>query len=134
LTLPSCVVQDFDVTPSSLNSLTSIVLDAELDETAEDVADQLGLAFVWDQPAVLDVVAKWRHAAHPHALALTGGDLVANTLAGHLPLELGEGQEDVQHQPPHRGGGVELLRDRDEGHPIPLEHFDHLGEVRQTAC
>src|SRR5690606_39378330 len=48
---------------------------AELDETAEDVADQLGLAFVWDQPAVLDVVAKWRHAAHPHALALAGGDL-----------------------------------------------------------
>ena len=100
----------------------------------EDVADQLGLAFVWDQPAVLDVVAKWRHAAHPHALALAGGDLVADALAGHLPLELGEGQEDVQHQPPHRRGGVELLRDRDEGHAIALEHIHHLGEIGEAAC
>jgi hypothetical protein len=127
------VVHAFDVTPSSFSSLTSAVLEPSSTKRWKDVPDQLGLAFVGHQPAVLDVVAQRRHAAHPHTLALAGRDLVADALAGDLALELGEGQQDVQHQPPHRGRRVELLGDRHERHAIAFEHFDHLGEVRQAA-
>ena len=34
----------------------------------------------------------------------------------------------------HRGGGIELLGDRDERHPMGIEQFDQLGEVRQRPC
>jgi hypothetical protein len=44
-----------------------------------------------------------------------------------------EGQQDVQHQPPHRRGGVELLGHRDEGHALAFEHLHHLREVGQAA-
>ena len=41
----------------------------------------------------------------------------------------GEGQQDIERQASHRGRGIELLGDRDEGHRMCVEHFDHLGEV-----
>ena len=106
---------------------------AEFDETLEDMPDGLRLLRVGDQPPVLDVVAERRDTAHPQPLALAGRNLVADALAGHLALELGEGEQDVQHQPPHGGGGVELLGDRDEGHPVALEHLDHAREVGERA-
>ena len=87
----------------------------ELEIAPEDVDDGPSLVLVDDELAVFDVVAERRHAAHPHALLLGGGDLVADPLADHLPLELGKGQQDIQGQPSHAGGGVELLGDRDEG-------------------
>ena len=43
-----------------------------------------------------DVVAERQRAAHPHALALGGRDLVADALARDLALELGEGQQHVE--------------------------------------
>ena len=88
---------------------------------------------VGDEPSVVDVIAERRDSAHPQPLALAGGDLVADALAGHLALELGEGQQDVEHQPPHGGGGVELLGDRDEGDPVALEHLDHAREVGERS-
>ena len=99
----------------------------------EDAAHHRRLGVVDDQQAVLDIEAERRHATHPHPFALAGGDLVADALAGDLALELGEGQQDVEHQPPHRGGSVELLRDRHKRHAVALEHLDHLGEVGQAA-
>ena len=63
-----------------------------------------------------------------------GGDLVADALGRHLALELGEAEQDVQRQPAHGGGGVERLRDRDEGDAVPVEHLDQLGEVGQRAA
>ena len=48
------------------------------------MADGLCLRLVDDQLPVLHVVAQGRVAAHPQALFLGGGDLVANTLAGDL--------------------------------------------------
>jgi hypothetical protein len=45
-----------------------------------------------DELAVLRLITERRHAAHPHAFLLRGGDLVADALAGHLALELREGQ------------------------------------------
>ena len=60
-------------------------------------------------------------------------DLVADALGGDLALELGKRQQHVQRQPAHRGGGVELLGDRDEGHIVLVEQLDELGEVGQRA-
>ncbi len=62
-----------------------------------------------------------------------GGDLVADALAGDLALELGEGQQDVEGQPAHRGGGIELLGDGDERDALRVEQLDDLGEVGQRA-
>ncbi len=73
-------------------------------------------------------------AAHPHAFLLRQGDLVPDLFPGYLTLELGEGEEDVQREPPHGGGGVELLGDRDEGDAVPVEQVDDLGEVAQGTA
>ena len=66
-------------------------------------------------------------------LLLRCRDLVADALARDLALELGERQQHVQRQPAHRGGGVELLRDRDERDAVGIEDLDDLGEVGQRA-
>lgn len=60
----------------------------------ENQAGVLGLGRVYRQLAVAEVVAEGNTPAHPHTLLLGGGELVPDTLAGHLPLELppsGEG-------------------------------------------
>jgi hypothetical protein len=67
----------------------------------EDAPHHRRLGVVDDQQTVLDVEAERRHAPHPHPLALAGGDLVADALAGDLALELGEGQQHVEHQSSH---------------------------------
>jgi hypothetical protein len=79
------------------------------------------------------VVAEDRHPARPLPLAPRGGDLVPRPLRDDLALELGEGQEDVERQPPHRVRGVELLRHRDERHLVLLERLHDPGEVEQAA-
>ena len=81
----------------------------------------------------MDVVAQRWHTAHPHALALGGGDLVPDPLARYLALELCEGQQDVECKASHRSRGVELLRDSYEGDAVRIEQFDHLGEVGERA-
>ena len=35
---------------------------------------------------------------------------------------------------PHGGGRVEGLRDGNEGHAVPVEYLDQLGEIRQRAA
>src|SRR4030088_3164291 len=62
---------------------------AELGITLEDVADGLSLALDWGKLVIAGSVAKRWYPAHPHALLLRRGDLVADTLAGDFPLELG---------------------------------------------
>ena len=81
----------------------------------------------------MHAIAERDRAADPDALALGGRDLVAHPLADHLALELGKGQQHVEGQPAHAGGGVERLGDRDEGHPMLVEQFDQLGEVGERA-
>jgi len=39
----------------------------------------------------------------------------------HLPLEMGEREQDIEREPAHRGGGVELLGDRDERYPARVD-------------
>ena len=64
---------------------------------------------------------------------LRGRDLVADALGGDLPLELGEGQEHVQGQPSHAGGGIEGLGDGHERDAVGVEQLDELGEVGERA-
>ena len=98
------------------------------------MGDGLGLLLIDDELPVPHVVAERRQTTHPHALLLRRGDLVADALAGHLPLKLGKGEQDIEGQPPHARGGVELLGDRDEGDAPRIEGFHDLGEVEQRAC
>ena len=65
--------------------------------------------------------------------ALRGRDLVPNPFPRDLPLELGEGEQNVQGQPPHGTGGVELLGDGNEGDAPGIQGLDDLGEVGQAA-
>ena len=102
---------------------------ADFEVPAKQIADDLGLVFDNVEGAVLDPVAERNRPAHPDALPLRGRDLVADSLAGDLALELGEGQQHVEGQPPHAGGGVEGLGHRDERDAVRVEQLDQLGEV-----
>ena len=99
----------------------------------EDQLDGLRLGRVHDQLAILDIVAERWQAAHPHALLLRCRDLVADALAGHLSLELREGEQHVQRQSAHARCGVEGLGDRDERHRALIEDLDDLGEVGERS-
>ena len=95
------------------------------------VADPLGLGLIDGDLSVLGIIAERHHAADPQPLALGGRNLVPDPLRGDLALELGERQQHVQSKPSHRGGGVELLGDRDERDVVRIEQFDQLGEIGQ---
>src|SRR6266851_9748383 len=106
---------------------------AELTVSREDMSHDRGFGFVYDQLTLADLVPEWHQAAHPDALALGGGDFVADALAGHLPFELRERQQDVQCKATHRSGRIELLGHGDERDAAGIEDLDHLGEIRQRA-
>src|SRR5215218_4953992 len=78
-------------------------------------------------------LAEWDDAADPNAPALGCGKLVADALACDLALELGEGQQHVEGEPPHAGRGVEGLGHRDERDLVGIEDLDELGEVGERA-
>src|SRR5437764_1387514 len=52
----------------------------------EDVPHRVCFAGNDDKLMIAHRVAERRHAAHPHALLLRGGDLIADALAGDLSL------------------------------------------------
>lgn len=83
-------------------------------------------------PPGVHVEAQDRPAPGPFPLAPRGGDLVPGPLGDDLPLELGEGEENVQGQAPHGTGGVELLGDGDEGDMVGVENLHDLGEIEQA--
>src|ERR1700730_5495716 len=107
--------------PQRANRLAREIAPVDLDNDA-------GLGVVDDELAVFDTKTQWRHAAHPHALFLGGGDLVADPFAGDFPLELGEGQKNIQGQPSHAGGGVELLGDRNERDAAAVKDITSLAK------
>jgi hypothetical protein len=59
--------------------------------------------------------------------------LFAHALTDEFALELSEREQDVQRQPPHAGGGIELLGDRDERHRMLVEQLHELGEIGQRS-
>ena len=71
--------------------------------------------------------------AHPHPASAGGGGLVADALADHLALELGEGEQHIERQPPHGGGSIELVGYGDELDPGPVEYLDQLGKIHQRT-
>src|SRR5208337_427851 len=73
---------------------------SESEVSQEDPPNRCGLNLVDDELSVLHVVAKRRLAAHPQALLLRSGDLVADAFARDLAFELGERQQHVERQPP----------------------------------
>src|ERR1700722_7130277 len=106
---------------------------AEIEVAPEDGADPLGLFVCDDELLVAADVAKRYHSAHPQPPALGGADLVADPLAGDLALELGKGQQHIESEPPHGGGGIELLSHRYERNAMGVEQLHQLGEVGQGA-
>ena len=100
---------------------------------AKDVAHEIGVFLDDMQRAVLDPIAERDDPAHPEALLLRGGDLVADPLARDLAFELGEGEQHVEGEPAHAGRRVEGLRHRDERDAAGVEAFDQFGEVGQRA-
>ena len=61
-------------------------------------------------------------------------ELVADPLADHLALELGEREQDVERQPAHRRRRVELLGDADERGFVLFEYFHNSCEVGERAA
>ena len=64
--------------------------------TFEDMSDGASVILVNNEQPVLDAVAERHRAPHPHALRLGLRDLVADPLAGHFTLELGEREQHVE--------------------------------------
>ena len=59
--------------------------------------------------------------------------LVAGALGDDLPLELREGEQDVQGQLAHGAGGVQLLGHRHEAHAVAIEDLHHPSEVHAAS-
>ena len=90
-----------------------------------------------DQTACLRIrmriVSQRNQPTHPEPLLLGRCDLVSNALGSDFSFELGEGQEHVESQPAHRGGGVEGLCHRDKGTTGGVEALNQLGEVGKRS-
>jgi hypothetical protein len=57
-----------------------------------------------------------------------GSYLVTDALAGDFPLKLSEGKQDVQGQPAHRGGRIELPGNGNKAHAPGIERLNDLGK------
>ena len=108
-------------------------MEPKLKIAGKDGADRRRFLRNHDNLLVGDPVTQRHRSADPDALALGGGDLVPHPLADDLALELGEGQQHIEGEPAHAGGGVERLGYRDERHGVLVEQLDQLGKVGKRA-
>src|SRR6202795_626730 len=106
---------------------------AKLQIACEDGAHRLRLLGHHFKLLIDAAIAERNGSADPEALALGGRDLVAHPLADHLALELGKGEQHVEREPAHAGGGVERLGDRHERDQLFIEQLDNLVNAGQTA-
>ena len=72
--------------------------------------------------------------AHPHALLLRRGDLVADLFSRDLALELGEGEQHVEREATHAGRRIERLGDGHERYALCVEDLDDLGRAERGVC
>src|SRR5215472_7478246 len=96
-----------------------------------EFVDQLhcaGFCFIDDQAAVADVISERRHAAHPQPLAPGGGDLVPDSFSRDFALELREREQNVQREPTHGGGCIELLSNSNKGDALRIEYLTILAK------
>src|SRR5467141_2579196 len=119
--------------PQAVGLLLDPAHAAELMIKGEDTTHGLSLGRVDDERALARIVAERHNTAHPHALLLRGGDLVADPFAGELALELGKGRQTIEGQPPHRARGVELLGHRHERDALGIEDLDQPGKIGERA-
>jgi len=107
----------------------------EFEVPLKDVANPRRLSRVddeaWASVRAVDVVPERRRTAAPFAPLLRRRDLVPDALADDLTLELGERQEDVEREPAHRMGRVEVLGNRDERNLVAIKDLHEAREVHQ---
>lgn len=91
--------------------------------------------FGWDSiPSVANLLRGHRgRPAQPHPAGPRGCQALPSPLDDELTNEFCERSEDVEHQPPTRGGGVERLVQRPEPDPAPAQLGDQGDEVLQGA-
>ena len=82
----------------------------------------------------LQLVAIGCLSAHVEAFQTPGIIGVRDTLLDCLTFKLGEYNADIQHGPPHRGRGVELLRGRYKFHIVLLKQLHHVRKVQNGAA
>ena len=83
---------------------------------------------------IVKVVWQWqRHASTVFSLRLGDGDALALALQNVLPLELGHGGENGQHEFAGWGGGVDRLLLGDELDFLGRQLFDQLEQVAGIA-
>ena len=87
---------DFGDDPAALQIAPQEPDGTEFEISLIDVFHRRGFSRIDYQLVIADVVAERNRAAHPHSLALGGGDLVTDPLARYLTLELGEGHQDAR--------------------------------------
>jgi hypothetical protein len=76
---------DFGDDPATLQIVSQEPDGTECQISLMDVFHRRGFGAIDHQSAIADVVSQWRHPAHPHSLALGGGDLVPDPLARYFP-------------------------------------------------
>src|ERR1700728_508440 len=106
------------------------------EEQREHIPDSTAFLLIDDQPTArgIDIVAEYWCASDPLSLAARRRHLVARAFADNLFFKLSETQEDVQRQPAKRGGGVELLSDRDKAHRALIEPIHQPREIEQRPA
>jgi hypothetical protein len=93
---PPCPVDPLRHTEAGIDHMPLLGRDgAALEIAREDGPDQGGVLLHDVQGSIADPIAERDHSAHPDALLLRSRDLVPDTLARDLALELGKGQEHV---------------------------------------
>ena len=115
------------------SSATSLSERSQFKIQLENGPDGLGLGLVDDELLVPGFVAQRNGAARPFALLAGSRNLVPDPLGGQLPLELGKGQEDVEGQPTHGGGRIELLGDRHERYRAGIEGLHQFCKIGQRS-
>ena len=73
-------------------------------------------------------------AAHVEAFQAPGIVGIRDVLLDGLPFQLGEHNADIQHGPPHWGGGVELFRGGNKLHVVLLEQLHHVRKIQNGAA
>ena len=72
--------------------------------------------------------------AHLEAPLTAGVVSVRHPLLYRFPFKLGEHDTDIQHSPPHRGGGVKLFRRGHKLYIVLLEQLHHVGKVQNGTA
>ena len=93
-------MRTLEVSPLVLKIGDQAIDAAQFKVALENEPDGVCFVLVDGELAIVERVAERNHAADPQALALGGGDLVADALGGDLAFELSEGQQNIKVKRP----------------------------------